>query len=242
MPINRCILFCVFFSLAATTLFAGADELQERFAEAQYTFDQTLAKDLLPQYEQLAQSTDSESAWLDYAAAALLVAELIRGDYEHLSVARKQKRELGRSIDRVANSALKALAILPDSSERYRLEADLLGAMIRSKFKGMKYQERLELAIAKALELDENNADAWVSNAKRPLFAAEKHGGEPALALEYLNRALEIRPEHVQALLFRGVAHTKLGESALAEEDWVLAKKLNPNVAGAQERLLDIEV
>ena len=242
MPTSRFILVCVSVFLAATALFTRADELQERFAEAQYTFDQTLAKDLLPQYEQLAQSTDSDSAWLDYAALALLVAELIRGDYEHLSVAKKEKRELGRDIDRVANSALKVLAALPDSSERYRLEADLLGAMIRSKFKGMKYQERLEQAIAKALELDNNNADAWVSNAKRPLFAAEKHGGEPALALKFLNRALEIHPEHVRALLFRGVAHTKLGESTLAEEDWALAIKLNPNVAGAQERLLDIEV
>ena len=242
MPSSRYTLVCVSVFLAATALFTRADDLQERFAEAQYTFDQTLAKDLLPQYEQLAQSTDTESAWLDYAAAALLVAELIRGDYEYLSVAKKEKRKLGRNIDSVANTALKTLATLPDSSERYRLEADLLGTMIRSKFKGMKYQERLEQAIAKALELDDKNADAWVSKAKRPLFAAEKHGGEPALALEYLNRALEIHPEHVQALLFRGVAHTKLGESALAEEDWALAKKLNPNVAGAQERLLDIEV
>lgn len=242
MPTSRHLLVCVFALFSAIALIARADELQEQFAEAQYTFDQPLAKDLLPQYEQLAQTTNSESAWLDYAAAALLVAELIRGDYEYSSVAKKQKRELGRDIDRVANSALKALAILPESSERYRLEADLLGTMIRSKFKGMKYQERLEQAIAKALELDDKNADAWVSNAKRPLFAVEKHGGEPEIALAYLNRALEIRPEHVQALLFRGVAHTKLGESELAEEDWALAKKLNPNVAGARERLLDIEV
>jgi len=230
--------------LGLFTLTAAAQDssLQHRFSQAQFTFDLILAEELLPEFQQQAESENTERAWLDYAAAALLVAELHRGVYEHEELDKKARRQLGKDIDAVAESALAALKTLPDSSERYRLEADLLGPMIRSKFKGMKLQPRLEQSIETALELDNQNANAWVSKSRRPLFAPPEHGGDSALALLYLNRALEVNPNHVQALLFRGAAHSKLGNPTLADDDWSRATELNPNTAEAKGRLLNIEM
>jgi hypothetical protein len=242
MPTCRKALACVLLWLAAFTAPAQTDELHRRFTAAQYNFDQVLAEELLPEFEQLAISSGSEDAWLDYSTVALLVAELKRGDYEYGELKRKARRQLGRDIDKIARAALASLESLPDSSERYRLEADLLGTMIRSKFQGVKYQARLEESIARALELDDRNANAWVSHARRPLFAPVRHGGDVARALEYLDRALEIDSEHVQAVLFRGVAHSKLGNATLADADWALALELNPNTAQARDRLLNIEM
>jgi tetratricopeptide (TPR) repeat protein len=187
-------------------------------------------------------SEANEQAIIDFSSASLLVAELKRGEYEQASIARKAKRQLGREIDKVAGAALASLEQAADTSERYRLEADLLGTMIRSKFKGMKYQPRLEKALKTSLQLDESNANAWVSLAKRPLFALPTQGGDPQLALEHLNRALAVNPQHVQALLFRGTAHAKLGQLALAVQDWATASALNPNTADARDRLMAIEM
>jgi len=242
MPTSKNIAFMAllwFITVAAT---AEDLSLQQQLAQAQYNFDLSQAEKLLPEFEQLSDSENTEQAALGYATASLLVAELRRGIYEHEELEKKAKRQLGKDIDAVAESALTALKSLPDSSERYRLEADLLGPMIRSKFKGMKLQPRLEQSIEKALELDDQNPHAWVSKSRRPLFAAPEHGGDPALALLYLNRALEVNPDHVQALLFRGAAHTKLGNTNLAEDDWSRATELNPNTVEARDRLLNIEM
>jgi hypothetical protein len=217
-------------------------ELARQFEQASYSFDADLADQVLSAYEPLLDAGAGDIVKLAYVRAALLVAELRRGDYEHGQLPREERRALGRSIDRVAKPALEMLATLPESSERYRLQADLYGTLIRSNFRGMKYQPLLERALDAALELDENNARAWVSRSRRPLFAPPKHGGDPALALEYLNRALALQPDLVQALLFRGVANSKLGFPEAAGADWARAAALNPNTAGARDRLLDIEL
>ena len=83
MPTCRKALVCVLLWLAAFTAPAQTDELHRRFTAAQFNFDQVLAEELLPEFEQLASSSGNEDAWLDYSTVALLVAELKRGDYEY---------------------------------------------------------------------------------------------------------------------------------------------------------------
>ena len=218
--------------LLATALHTLADS--DALQAASYNYDLEAAQAVLAE-------TLPESG-LAFAAASLLVAELLRGRYEYGELTREERRGVGQEIDRVATAAMDVLAILPDSSERYRLEADLLGTMIRSKFRGMKLQPGLEAAIDKALELDADNANAWVTRARRPLFAGPSQGGDLALALEYLNTALELQPDHVQALLFRGTALARLGYLQNAEADWARATELNPNVKDARDRLMQLEL
>ena len=223
------LLAALLLAISAATL-ADSDAL----AAARFNYDLDAAREVL--------SETGPEAGLVFAEASLLVAELLRGRYEHDELAREARRSVGREIDRVSTTAIDVLETLPESSERYRLQADLLGTMIRSKFRGMKYQPELEAATDRALVLDSRNANAWVTRSRRPLFAKPSQGGDPALALEYLDNALAIEPDHVQALLFRGTAHARLGEPESAERDWARATELNPNVAGARDRLMAIEL
>ena len=179
---------------------------------------------------------------LVYADASLLVAELLRGQYEQLTEDRKARRAVGKEIDQVARAGLSALESIPESSERYRLKADLYSTMIRSRFRGMKYQPMVETALAQAVALDAENAAAWVSLARRPLFAKPSQGGDLTKALELLNTALQIDPDFVAALMFRGTAFGKMGAEEAAEADWSRAVALNPNVAEARAELLDLDV
>ncbi len=226
----------------STPAFTADTNPEELLRQAQFTFDLQLAERAHTDFIARHNIEPNESNSLALAESAVLVAEINRGRYEQEDLDKKARRALGKEIDRVAKRALDALEQIPLSSERYRLEADLYAPMIRSSFRGMKYQKKLEKALEKALELDPENAAAWASLARRPLFADEKHGGNPAEALGYLDKALDLQPDLVQALLFRGVAHKKLGMDAQAEADWQRAVELNPNTADARDRLMNIEL
>ncbi|MEM7692675.1 MAG: hypothetical protein AAF194_09615 [Pseudomonadota bacterium] len=177
-----------------------------------------------------------------FADASLLLAELKRGEYERVKDDKTLRRGLGKEIDRLAKAGIAALDRAEPVSERYRLEADLYATMIRTKFRGMKLQPKLEKSLERAIELDQENTAAWVSMSRRPLFAKESQGGDVQKALELLNRALEINPDYVPGLMFRGTALAKLGASEAAEADWDRAIALNPNVATARQSLLAIEM
>ncbi|MEM9398389.1 MAG: hypothetical protein AAF991_12990, partial [Pseudomonadota bacterium] len=79
-----------------------------------------------------------------FADASLLLAELKRGEYERVKDDKTLRRGLGKEIDRLAKAGIAALDRADPVSERYRLEADLYATMIRTKFRGMKLQPKLE--------------------------------------------------------------------------------------------------
>ena len=112
--------------------------------------------------------------------------------------------------------------------------------MIRSKFRGMQLQPKLESATEKALSLNQDNANAWVTRSRRPLFAKPNQGGDTALALTCLNNALAVDPDHLQALMFRSVAHAKLENPEASDSDWQRALALNANIAGSRARLMEM--
>ena len=170
--------------------------------------------------------------------AGLALAELLRVEFEDTSKGERSARQLiGRRIDVAAGEALQHLESLPESSERYRIEADLLATMIRSDFRAKKYRKGLEGAVTRSLELDEDNALAWVTAAKPFLFAGPKHGGDLDEAVRLLGRALELAPGLESALLLRAHAYSELGERELAVADWSAALDNNPACAPARKGL-----
>ncbi len=173
-----------------------------------------------------------------HARACLLTAELLRVTWEAADPsARDTRQKLGARIDVAAQEGLAELEELPDSSERSRVEADLLATMIRSDFRARRLEARLRAAIDHALALDPDNARAQTSAAKPLLFADAKHGGDPHAALEVLDHALRLDPELESARLLRAVAWEKLGEPAKAEADWKEALRRNPACEPARRGL-----
>ncbi|MEO0437737.1 MAG: hypothetical protein AAF098_12605 [Pseudomonadota bacterium] len=223
--------------LSGTALSESPDSLsaREQLEGARFALD-------IEQAEVALARIDPTANPLLFADASLLLAELKRGDYERIKDDKSLRREIGKEIDQLAKAGLAALINAEPVSERYRLEADLYATMIRTKFRGMKLQPKLEKSLEIAIEIDEENTAAWVSMSRRPLFAKKSQGGDVPKALELLNRALAINPDYVPGLMFRGTALAKLGESEAAEEDWDKAIALNPNVAEARQSLLVIEM
>lgn len=170
--------------------------------------------------------------------AGLAVAELLRIEYEETPAGEHEARRiLGQRIDAAAEEALGLIDDLPESSERYRMEADLVATMIRSDFRARKYRDRLEAATGRALDLDPGNARAWVTAAKPFVFAEAVHGGDLDEAVRLLDRALELEPGLEPALLLRALAHERRGDDAKSEADWRAALAANPDCEPARRAL-----
>lgn len=170
--------------------------------------------------------------------AALLIAELERIAFESLDRSeRKQRSEIGGRIDAVAEVALLQIEELTESSERWRLQADLLATMIRSDFRAKKYHRAFEEAVDRSRRLDPENAHLWVTSAKPLVFAEPTRGQDFDGAIRMLDRALEIEPGLESALLLRAVAEERRGNRDRAIVDWRAALAANPQCEPAREEL-----
>jgi tetratricopeptide (TPR) repeat protein len=216
---------------------ASFEELRKRAELVQREYDLPLAEALMGELQLFVKENPGDEPRMTLARVALLVAELRRMEYETTDIDPREKRLLGRTIDEAARIGHEALDKAPNISEKWRIKADLLGTMIRSKYKGNKYGGEMDKATEKALELDPESASAIVTGSKRGLFAKPEQGGDIPAALEMLNRALHIDPDHERALIFRGIAYEKLGNDDLAEEDWKRVLELNPHSRLAKENL-----
>jgi tetratricopeptide (TPR) repeat protein len=228
--------------LALAADFSGAttDELKAAALDARARYDIALAQELMPALQQRLNAThEDESATLRLLLAenALLVASLLRYEYEKSSTGNTEKRSLGEQIDQTAGIGFTALGGLPDDSEKYRIMSDLYAMMMRTRFKGNKLQDSMHGSIDKALELDPDNPKALASQSRRKLFAEEQHGGDLEGGLALINRAIELDPADESLLILRGLAYERHGEKDKAVADWEKALEINPQARPAMEHL-----
>jgi tetratricopeptide (TPR) repeat protein len=228
--------------LATIAVAAGAAEppaaVERDLAAAQRRWDADAAVAVLTRARVLQRAAPSPATALLQIRAGLLAAELLRVRLEQSTSTSSADREtLGAQIDAFAGEALALLPALPDSSERWRMEADLVATMIRSDFRAKKYETRFRTAVAKALALDPGNAMAIVSEAKPLLFAPPEHGRDYRAGIALLDKALALEPGLEAALLLRAFGHDRLGEHAAAEADWRAALAANPDCEPARRGL-----
>jgi len=216
--------------------------VEDQVTAIERSYDLAEAKRLLPALQtQLRTENGDEGLRLLVARTALVAAMLHRKDYEEAATDYAARRELGRKIDDVATAGLGALKDAAESSERFRLEADLWGTMMRTQARGSQFRTHLETATEKALELGPDNANAYITASKRKIFASERRGGDIEEALRLLDTALELDPASELALVFRGLAYEKRGDIQEAQRDWRKALDLNPASMPAQENLDRVE-
>jgi hypothetical protein len=217
---------------------ADLDRVTREVARAERRWDGDAAVAALTNARALARSAPGPAAAALQIRAGLLTAELLRVRFERAAGGPAGERErLGQQIDAFAEEALALLVAQPESSERYRLEADLLATMIRSDFRAKKYEARFNAAVARARELDPANPRALVAAAKPFLFAPPGRGRDPARGIELLDRALALDRRLEAALLLRAFAREQLGDRVGAEADWRTALGFNPDCAPARESL-----
>ncbi|MEE8166969.1 MAG: hypothetical protein V3T64_15485 [Myxococcota bacterium] len=230
--------------LLAGTLLVGiattsTDDLAQSLSEARRTYDLDAAVELRVVVGESLQTSPSPKLVRLLADVCLLEAELRRIEFESLHEAqRAERRELGALIDEAAGEGLARLAALTElDSDGLRLQADLLGTLIRSKFRGRKYRRDMESAAQRALDLDPRNALALVSLAKPYVFHPGRSEDDLRIGLEFLDRALVIDSGLESALLLRGRAFAEIGKVDEAIADWQRALDRNPDCEPARSLL-----
>ncbi len=218
---------------------AASPDLEARAVQVDRDGDLDGALALIAELQAAVAEKPAPETYLLLGRACLTVAELRRYAYEKgTDMDPRDRRLLGRDGDRVANIGHEAMDELPDTmSEKWRIKADLYATMIRSLYKGEKFVNEMDDAMEMALKLDPKNPNALLTATKRPLFAEEKHGGDPKKAFELIARVLEIDPNMELAIAFRGVAYEKLGDMDKAVADWNRALELNPKSRLALDKL-----
>ena len=215
---------------------SDAAAIEAAVARAARQWDADAAVAALAQARTLARANPSARAL--QLRAGLLAAELLRVRFEATPPASAPTRQtLGQQIDVIASEALDLLPSQPESSDRERVEADLVATMIRSDFRARKYQSRFEAAVARARALDPRNPRALVTAAKPFLFAPPEHGRDLQAGIELLDQALALDPRLEAALLLRAFARDQLGDRPAAEADWRAALRLNPDCAPARQAM-----
>lgn len=231
---------------SAVAGWAAADPLQALIKlhdEASEKYDTALAEKAFWDTRAHVEANPSGAGDMALARAAVLLATLKRWELgiEVDERTLRERRVLAREIDLAGEAGLAAAERLPESSEKHRMIADLYGAMIRSDFQGKKYGDRMTAAAERAVELDDKNPLALVTSSKRLIFAKERRGGDMELGMARLNRALEIDPQSLPALVLRGFAHERTDNPDAAKRDWARALELNEHCRPARENLARLE-
>jgi len=129
-----------------------------------------------------------------------------------------------RAAESGVAAAEKAVALGPDSSDAHQLLGDLLGQLIPHVFGGgMRYGKRSADELDRAIELNPQNVNAYVSRAIGYYYTPGMFGGSKSKAFEMLRKAVEIDAAqdspHIWLALFHLDARRKdeaLGEINLA--------------------------
>lgn len=224
---------------------AGAEpppaSFETRLAQAAQHYDLdgavTLANDLRVRRQSV---RDIETAFL-LARALLLVADLERTHYELTPEAdAASRRAHGDAIDAAAFESLELLEAMGETSEVWRMRADLYGVMIRSDYRATRYRKRMNEAVARALALDEHNPRAHVSAARPLVFADAEHGQDLEGALKHLDAAVALDPGLESARVLKAATLEKLERAAEAKALWQELLDRNPDCLPARRRLEQI--
>jgi len=217
----------------------ASQEFEERIKNARLEYDLDGAREIVTEIGEVIPLDAGEEEQYMAARAILLLTELKRFDFEerYEELSRQERREIGREIDDIAKDGMDRIARMAESSERYRLEADFIALQIRSKYHATKFRKRMTEAADRALEMDPDNAHAYVSVCRPYLFAKPKQGGDVGKALELLNKAVDLDPTLEMASVFLAIAYDKMGEADRAEEILKQVVEYNPHSKIATERL-----
>ncbi len=217
-------------------------EFEKRLETATTRYDteaaRALADDLHKQYET---TRDRDTGYL-LVRALVLVADLHRMEYELLPEdAGSKRRTLGNIIDDAATEALDVLEVMDNTSEVWRMRADLYGTMIRSDYRATRYQDRMQDAIDKALALNPENPRAHESAARPLVFADEEHGRNLEKAMAHIEKALALAPGLESARVLEAVVLEEMGRTNDAKAQWQAILEDNPHCVPAQRRLKALE-
>jgi tetratricopeptide (TPR) repeat protein len=135
-------------------------------------------------------------------------------------------------------SARRAIALKPNTAEYHRILGTLCGQVIPANvLAGLKYGRCARDEINKAIELDPDSSDAYLSRGVGNYYLPAAFGGGVELAIRDFHQAIKLNPNSAEAHLWLGIALRKAKRNAEARQEFAKSLSLNPNRLWAKQQL-----
>jgi adenylate cyclase len=173
----------------------------------------------------------------DAAAEAKLA--LAQSYLAEVATEMKDKAGAKNAAESGIQAAQKAVALKPDVAEYHRVLGTLCGQVIPAGgvVSGLKWGKCAMDEVNKAVSLDPNSADVYVSRGVGNYYLPPSFGGGPELAVKDFEKAIELNPKSAEAHMWLGIALRKLNRNADARQELEKAVALNPNRIWAKQQL-----
>jgi len=130
------------------------------------------------------------------------------------------------------------VALAPDRAEYHRVLGMLCGQVIPANvMAGLKYGKCAMEEVNKAMELDANSSEIWLSRGVGNYYLPPMFGGGVDKAIEDMQKAVQLKPDAAEAHLWLGIALRKAGRNAEARQALNKSLQLNPNRKWARQQL-----
>lgn len=148
-------------------------------------------------------------------------------------------KNLGRAAAEAGiRAGQRAVKLKPGNAEYHRILGTLCGQIIPANvMAGLKYGRCAMEEVAKAIELDGKSSKAWMSRGVGNYYLPAAFGGGVNLAIDDLNKAVQLDPANAEAHLWLGVALRKAGRNADARKAIARSLELNPDRKWAKQQL-----
>ena len=150
----------------------------------------------------------------------------------------RDKNASKAAAERGIKSAEKAVALKGDSAEYHRMLGTLCGQVIPANpFSGLKYGKCALDEVNKAIQINSNFAEGYLSHGVGNYYLPAQFGGGIDLAVKDFEKAIQLNPKLADAHLWLGVALRKLNRNADARKAFAKSLELNPNRLWAKQQL-----
>lgn len=134
--------------------------------------------------------------------------------------------------------AERAVALKGDSAEYHRMLGTLCGQVIPAHpMSALKYGKCALDEVNKALQLNPNFAEGYLSHGVGNYYLPPAFGGGVELAVKDFEKAIQLNPKMADAHMWLGVALRKLNRNAEARKAFAKSLELNPNRLWAKQQL-----
>jgi len=188
--------------------------------------------------EQIAHELQDSAAKASNDANAQDRAALAESYLSEVLIEVKDKNNAKSAAERGIKSAEKAVALKGDSAEYHRMLGTLCGQVIPANpLSGLKYGKCALDEVNKAIQLNPNFAEGYLSHGVGNYYLPPAFGGGVELAVKDFEKAIQLNPKLAEAHLWLGVALRKLNRNTDARKSFAKALELNPNRIWAKQQL-----
>ncbi|HEY3939736.1 MAG TPA: tetratricopeptide repeat protein [Bryobacteraceae bacterium] len=219
-------------SLAGAVAWAAAAGGTNDLRTARDRQDLTALDRLITQYQQAAK-TNAQSAEAQYRLA------LAQSFGAEVAMELRDKKKSEGYAEAGMDAAQKAVSANGGNAEYHRLLGELCGQVIPANplFGALKYGQCARDEIAKALQLDNKLALAYVSRGVGNYYLPSAMGGGADIAIKDFDSAISLDPKLSEAYLWKGVTLRKANRNAEARQALQKALQLDPGRLWAKQQL-----